>query len=300
MAPGGEPTHVVMRVLAAVCFVALAWGCAPTIIAERGSDPSHPEGSGASTGQGGNGEGAASGTAGGPQATGGAGGSSSSSSSTAGAGAAGGLGPTPASCAAAAQGGSLFGAACAYAPCSAAHAPPAMIPITAGNGTSYCMDTRTVSAGEYKAFLAAQIDPSQQPSRCLWNTSFEPGAGSSGCDSFDPVNAPDADVTCVDLCDAEAYCLWAGKRLCGRIGGGDIDYVDDGKPSIDQFTFACQSHALPFVEHPAAKVFEWEPVCETELSAESLCNVRDLQCYLYDNWAASRQATNLGFRCCAD
>jgi hypothetical protein len=169
-----------------------------------------------------------------------------------------------------------------------------MIPIVGENGTTYCMDTRTVSAGEYAAFLAAKVDPSAQPSRCLWNDSFEPGC------AFDPIQAPNADVTCVDLCDAEAYCLWAGKRLCGRIGGGDIDYADDGKPSIDQFTFACQSHQLPFVEHPASSVFEWEPVCVEELSATSLCNVRDLQCYLYDNWAASKQDPHLGFRCCAD
>jgi formylglycine-generating enzyme len=290
-----------MRAVTVACVVAaLGWGCAPTITYDTGATSGRGAGTGVSIGPGGEG-----GAGAGAGAVGGAGSmSSSSSSSSHGGGAAGGLGPTAATCAAEHQSGSVFGAPCAYAPCSSAHAPPAMLPITANDGTSYCMDTRAVSAADYAAFLAAGVDPGLQPSRCLWNTTFKPGAidpqTSSGCTGFDPVGAPDADVTCVDLCDAEAYCLWAGKRLCGRIGGGDIAYVDDGKPGMDQFTFACQTQAIPFVERPAATVFEWEPVCITELSADSLCNVRDVQCYILDNWKASRQAEDLGFRCCGD
>ncbi len=117
-----------------------------------------------------------------------------------GAGAAGGLGPTSGACSAEDQSGSVFGAACAYAPCSDVHAPPAMVPIVAGNGQSYCMDTRTVTAGDYAVFLAAAVDPSEQPSRCLWNKTFVPGATtdppSQQCPKFayDPEGAPDAPV----------------------------------------------------------------------------------------------------------
>ncbi len=45
------------------------------------------------------------------------------------------------------------------------------------------------------------------------------------------------------------------------IGGGDVDYANDGEPSIDQFTFACEDQMVDLVERPAADVFEWEPVC---------------------------------------
>jgi formylglycine-generating enzyme required for sulfatase activity len=30
-------------------------------------------------------------------------------------------------------------------------------------------------------------------------------------------------IVCVDWCDAAAYCTWANKHLCGKIGGGSID-----------------------------------------------------------------------------
>jgi hypothetical protein len=289
-----------MRVLGAVSLVAVvAWGCAPTIIDDP-TDPANRHASG-----GGPGHGGSSGGLGGAEL----GGSSASTSSTTSSGTAGsgGLGPTSEACAEEDQSGSVFGAACAYAPCAAAHAPPAMIQISAGGGRTYCMDTRTVSAADYAAFLEAKIDPGQQPSHCLWNETFAPGAGTTNpmpeeCppNAFDPVHAPNAPATCVDLCDAEAYCLWAGKRLCGRIGGGDVVYADDGLPSLDQFTFACDDEAISFTERPAADVYEWEPVCESELTASSLCNVRDQQCYLYDNWLAGRQSSRLGFRCCAD
>jgi formylglycine-generating enzyme required for sulfatase activity len=37
----------------------------------------------------------------------------------------------------------------------------------------------------------------------------------------------DAAVRCVDFCDAFAYCAWAGKRLCGRVGGPSQSVFSD-------------------------------------------------------------------------
>lgn len=77
----------------------------------------------------------------------------------------------------------------------------------------YCIDSTEVTNGDYAEFLAAKTgDTSGQPPECAWNTSFAPGFTAA---KTVPVRGP-------DWCDALAYCAWAGKRLCGRIGGGPL------------------------------------------------------------------------------
>jgi formylglycine-generating enzyme required for sulfatase activity len=58
-------------------------------------------------------------------------------------------------------------------------------------------------------------------------------------------------MVCIDWCDAKAYCSWAGKRLCGKIGGGQLsmDGRDDPaklegtNPNISEWGFACSQGA---------------------------------------------------------
>lgn len=80
------------------------------------------------------------------------------------------------------------------------------------NVGGYCIDATEVRRLDYDAFLAAKAgDTSGQPADCSWNTTYEPLYGSDG---------PNWPVLGIDWCDAFMYCRWAGKRLCGRIGGG--------------------------------------------------------------------------------
>jgi formylglycine-generating enzyme required for sulfatase activity len=86
-----------------------------------------------------------------------------------------------------------------------------------GTGAPYCVDHYEVTSSQYQTFWNAFVNPSTQPAECQWNASFTPAVNwpqQPGTDN-DPVRG-------VNWCDAYAYCAWAGKRLCGAVGGGAI------------------------------------------------------------------------------
>lgn len=63
-------------------------------------------------------------------------------------------------------------------------------------------------------------------------------------------------VNCVDWCDAVAFCLAKGKRLCGKVGGGPVDprstataLKDEAITNVSQWSVACggeQVQAFPY------------------------------------------------------
>lgn len=108
---------------------------------------------------------------------------------------------------------------------------------------SYEIDSTEVSVAQYRAFLDAKgQDVSDQPEYCSWNDSYSPAPGESPGALDDP-------MTYVDWCDARAYCNWAGKRLCGRIGGGAIARTEFQMLAASQWMRACGgAGASPSVE----------------------------------------------------
>jgi sulfatase modifying factor 1 len=109
-----------------------------------------------------------------------------------------------------------------------------MVEIAMGPG-HWCVDTTEVTVRQYAEFLASAPSPTNQPPACItWNISFDRTCGSGGeaTDADDPAN-------CVDWCDANAYCKWAGKRLCGKPGGGQVDWSAFGAPNTSEWSWTC-------------------------------------------------------------
>ncbi len=128
---------------------------------------------------------------------------------------------------------------------------PKMALLPAIDGSYYCMDVRETTRAEYDAFLEANgRDLSGQPKECAWNKSYTPELLYPDDDRYPsdlcPAEhwngmRPNQAVSCVDFCDAYAYCEWAGKRLCGVTGAGKDIYKteedQDHKPTIPDRPF---------------------------------------------------------------
>lgn len=121
-------------------------------------------------------------------------------------------------------------------------------------GVSFCVDRTEVTQGAYLAFLLDVGDAGgiTQPAECAFNTQLK--QPTPGCPKFDSAN--DKPIYCVDWCDARAYCDWAGKRLCGKIGGGSHSPLT-AELAQEEWNFACTGGlqtAYPYGDAPQAGV----------------------------------------------
>jgi formylglycine-generating enzyme len=114
--------------------------------------------------------------------------------------------------------------------CSSARGPQ-MVELVFG-ATSYCIDSTEVTNEQYNAFVADPIKPPKH-ARCDFNTVYAPNCNSNNTKlANEPVN-------CIDWCDAWAFCAWADKRLCGKIGGGPNAFDDLNDATKSQWFAAC-------------------------------------------------------------
>jgi len=189
---------------------------------ESGGDAGQSSGGGAVTGgRGGSANGGNSGAMSGGSSTGGA---EAGAGGEAGSGAGGESGSGAGTSGAAGQGGGAGEDSCGGT------AGPTMIELD-----GFCIDSTEVTLGDYMLFFDyVENEPTfEQPAVCSWNDSFVPNATSNNDEGeTHPVRG-------VDWCDAYAFCVWAGKRLCGNPSGGAATYAEPGNADTSQWFSAC-------------------------------------------------------------
>jgi formylglycine-generating enzyme required for sulfatase activity len=144
--------------------------------------------------------------------------------------------------------------------CPATGKGPAMVLIPGPNGNDFCIDATEVSAGHYDAWLSGDPSVDGQASECdAWNTTFTPSTDANNfCNFYNypdlVVNNPNIPIRCVDWCDAQAFCKWAGKRLCGAIGGGAGDFNKATDPKANEWYRACSEAGMR--DYPYGDAFD--------------------------------------------
>lgn len=118
--------------------------------------------------------------------------------------------------------------------------PMRRVPLPAGG--TMCIDKTEVMVGAYQAFVAsAELPelPADHPAhdRCAAKTTHAATCRTDDCRGTEC----ELPQTCVDQCDALAYCRWVGKRLCGSIAGDALGLAEVNDPARSQWMNACLS-----------------------------------------------------------
>jgi formylglycine-generating enzyme required for sulfatase activity len=125
---------------------------------------------------------------------------------------------------------------------------------------SFCIDTTEVTRGQFLEFLAAPTEDrnAAKPADCAWNTT-DPTINTTS----DLRGLPVDDV---NFCDAMAYCAWANKRLCGKIGGGPNAPEDFNNQAKSEWFSVCSPDGVqtyPYgKDYIAARCFTLEATLE--------------------------------------
>lgn len=136
-------------------------------------------------------------------------------------------------------------------------------------GDRFCIDKTEVTRSAYDEFVGAGApataaappscegrSPQKADAECMREPSVCQG---DGCGEHPQV--------CIGLCDAAAYCAWAGKSLCGAVGTGDFarDVGEEQTPT--RWELVCghglDNTGLPARGYPYGDVYD-ERRCNVE------------------------------------
>jgi formylglycine-generating enzyme len=199
----------------------------------------------------------------GTSAGGGGGKSGSAGSTTTGGAADGGAAGSPASSGTAGDGGDAPGGGQPSVGCTApleqqtgALCVAKLVTVDGG----YSIDATEVTRLQYFSWLETEPQLPAAESACGAKQGYEPDAAClEGKQLSDPEHQP---MTCIDWCDAAAYCQGVGKRLCGKIGGGANGVDDVADATKSQWYRACSAggvNTYPYGdEHDGAKCNDYD------------------------------------------
>jgi len=112
--------------------------------------------------------------------------------------------------------------------------PAGMLVVPIQGGGIYCIDSVEVTYLAYNSFYSANPTTANQDPWCSWNVGWTP----TGAWPYPQANEYEP-VRYVNWCQAEAYCKYNGRRLCGQIGGGSSPQANFNDYFKDQWFNAC-------------------------------------------------------------
>jgi sulfatase modifying factor 1 len=141
---------------------------------------------------------------------------------------------------------------------------PQLVQVSTPSG-SYCMDATEVTNAQYTQFLASGFVLDPPPAGC------EQSTGTTPVDKWPPPPGYDSfPVIEVTWCQAYAFCAWAGKRLCGQIGGGALAEISATNPALSQWLYACTDGGT--LQYPYGNAYD-PNACGGEPAGTSIAQV---------------------------
>lgn len=105
----------------------------------------------------------------------------------------------------------------------------------------FCIDETEVTDAQFNAFILASDKPKAPEIPAFCGEQLKTLRALEYSTTYAAVK--------VRWCDAYAYCRWAGKRLCGKHGGGAYSSEDSEASATSQWSYACRG-GIPGYMYP--------------------------------------------------